>query len=45
MYYPYAAARFDIGVLGKYAAEQFNKMSRDDLARMADEIVNSGGVQ
>jgi len=45
MYYPYAAARFDIGVLGKYAAEQFNNMSRDDIARMADEIINSGGVQ
>jgi hypothetical protein len=45
MYYPYAAARFDIAELGKYAAEKFNNMSRDDLARMADEIVNSGGVQ
>ena len=45
MYYPYAAARFDIAALGKYAGEQFNTMSRDDLARMADEMLKSENGQ
>ena len=34
MYYPHAAARFDIEELGYYAAEQFNKMSKEDLDKM-----------
>lgn len=43
MYYPHAAARFDIGELGKYAAEQFNRMSREELQVMAANIVE--GIQ
>ena len=42
MYYPYCAARFDIEELAKYAAERFNSMSRDDLERMAEELISSG---
>ena len=42
LYYPYAAARFDIKELAKYAAERFNSMSRDDLERMAEELISSG---
>jgi len=38
IYYPYAAARFDIVELGKYAAEKFNTFSSEDLQRMANEI-------
>ena len=40
MYYPYAAARFDIEELGYYAAEQFNNMSREDLASMVADVVD-----
>ena len=40
MYYPYAAARFDIEELGYYAAEQFNKMSKEELDQMVAGIVD-----
>ena len=39
MYYPYAAARFDILELGQYAAMQFNRMSQEELQQMASDIV------
>ncbi len=45
MYYPYAAARFDINELGRYAADKFNTLSREEIARMADDLVNSGGMR
>jgi len=38
MYYPHAAARFDLEELGYYAAEQFNKMSKEDLDAMIADI-------
>jgi hypothetical protein len=41
IYYPYAAARFDIVELGKYAAERFNSMSRADLERMAEDLISN----
>lgn len=37
-YYPYAAARFNAEELLNYAAERFNALSRDELARMADDF-------
>ena len=42
MYYPYAAARFDIEELGYYAAERFNSISPADLQRMSEEFIGSG---
>lgn len=44
MYYPYAAARFDIEELGYYAAQQFNKMSKEELDAMVAGIV-AGNAQ
>jgi hypothetical protein len=41
MYYPYAAARFDIEELGSYAAERFNSISAADLQRMSEEFIGS----
>lgn len=43
MYYPWSAARFDIGELGKYAAERFNTLSREELEVMTASIVE--GIQ
>ena len=41
MYYPHAAARFDIEELGSYAAERFNSISAADLQRMSEEFIGS----
>jgi hypothetical protein len=41
MYYPHAAAKFDIEELGSYAAERFDSISAADLKRMSEEFIGS----
>ena len=44
MYYPYASARFDIEELNQYAASCFNNMPRDELERMAEEVLRGNSA-
>lgn len=41
-YYPHASARFDINEMATYAAKNFNNMPREELERMAQDVINGG---